>query len=62
MGDSDQTITIEDTTKLVYLEQVLRETLRLFPVGPVLLRQLQDDVKICELLDVTVRHGQHIYI
>lgn len=46
LGDSDQTITIEDTTKLVYLEQVLRETLRLFPVGPVLLRQLQDDVKI----------------
>lgn len=46
LGDGDQTITIEDTTKLVYLEQVLKETLRLFPVGPVLLRQLQDDVKI----------------
>lgn len=48
LGDSDQTITIEDTTKLVYLEQVLRETLRLYPVGPLLLRQLQDDVKIGE--------------
>lgn len=46
MGDGDQTITIEDTTKLVYLEQVIRETLRLYPVGPVILRQLQDDVKI----------------
>lgn len=46
LGDDDQTISIEDTTKLVYLEQVLRETLRLYPVGPVLLRQLQDDVKI----------------
>ncbi|VVC43515.1 Cytochrome P450, E-class, group I,Cytochrome P450,Cytochrome P450, conserved site [Cinara cedri] len=46
LGDGDETITIEDTTKLVYLEQVLRETLRLYPVGPLLLRQLQDDVKI----------------
>jgi len=26
------------------------ETLRLFPVLPVLLRELQDDVKICELI------------
>ncbi|XP_001951034.3 cytochrome P450 4C1 [Acyrthosiphon pisum] len=46
LGDGDQTITIEDTTKLVYLEQCLRETLRLYPIGPLLLRQLQDDVKI----------------
>jgi len=48
LGDGDQTITIEDTTKLVYLEQCLRETLRLYPIGPLLLRQLQDDVKICK--------------
>ncbi|XP_022166735.1 cytochrome P450 4C1-like [Myzus persicae] len=44
--DSDETITIEDTTKLVYLEQVLKETLRLFPVLPLVFRELQDDVKI----------------
>jgi cytochrome P450 family 4 len=48
LGDTDQLITIEDTTKLVYLEQCIRETLRLYPIGPLLLRQLQDDVKICE--------------
>ncbi|XP_050423133.1 cytochrome P450 4C1-like [Adelges cooleyi] len=46
MGDSDQIITIEDTSKLVYLEQCIRETLRLYPVGPIILRQLQEDVKI----------------
>ncbi|KAE9541566.1 hypothetical protein AGLY_003557 [Aphis glycines] len=43
LGDGDQTITIEDTTKLVYLEQCIRETLRLYPLVPVFLRQLDDD-------------------
>ncbi|XP_027840519.2 cytochrome P450 4C1-like [Aphis gossypii] len=46
LGDGDQTITIVDSYKLVYLDQVLMETLRLFPVLPILLRELQDDVKI----------------
>ncbi|XP_026817199.1 cytochrome P450 4C1-like [Rhopalosiphum maidis] len=44
--DDDETITVEDTTKLVYLEQVLKETLRLFPVLPLIFRELQDNVKI----------------
>ncbi|XP_050538613.1 cytochrome P450 4C1-like [Daktulosphaira vitifoliae] len=46
MGDGDQTVTIEDTVKFVYLEQCIKETLRLYPVGPIILRRLQDDVKI----------------
>jgi cytochrome P450 family 4 len=50
MGDGDESITIEDTNKLVYLEQVIKETLRLFPVAPMFLRVLQDDVKIGKLL------------
>jgi cytochrome P450 family 4 len=50
MGDGDEKITIEDTNKLVYLEQVLKETLRLFPIAPMFLRKLQDEVKIGELL------------
>ncbi|XP_022166734.1 cytochrome P450 4C1-like isoform X2 [Myzus persicae] len=46
LGDGDQTITIEDSSKLLYLEQVLKETLRLFPVLPLIVREVQDDVKI----------------
>ncbi|VVC27500.1 Hypothetical protein CINCED_3A009624 [Cinara cedri] len=46
LGDSDEPITFEQTTSLVYLKQVIHETLRLFPTAPVMLRQLQDDVTI----------------
>ncbi|XP_015366844.1 PREDICTED: cytochrome P450 4g15-like [Diuraphis noxia] len=45
-GEGDQTITMEDTTKLVYLEQVIKETLRMYLVGPLLLREIQEDLKI----------------
>ncbi|XP_060860449.1 cytochrome P450 4C1-like [Metopolophium dirhodum] len=44
--ESHHVISIKDTTRLVYLEQVLKETLRLFPVGPLLLREIQEDLKI----------------
>ncbi|XP_050545260.1 cytochrome P450 4C1-like isoform X3 [Daktulosphaira vitifoliae] len=46
MGESDRIITIEDTVKFVYLEQCIKETLRLYPVTPIIVRYLQDDVKI----------------
>ncbi|KAL4123114.1 hypothetical protein QTP88_015344 [Uroleucon formosanum] len=45
-GDSDETITMEDTTRLVYLEQVLKEILRMYPAAPLLLREIQGDLKI----------------
>ncbi|KAL4123116.1 hypothetical protein QTP88_015346 [Uroleucon formosanum] len=45
-GESDRTITIEDTTRLVYLEQVLKEILRMYPVAPLILREMQGDLKI----------------
>lgn len=47
-GDGDEIITTEKTSKLVYMEQVIKETLRLYPSIPLFLRHLQDDVKICE--------------
>ncbi|XP_050438039.1 cytochrome P450 4C1-like [Adelges cooleyi] len=46
VGDSDREMTPDDTAKLVYLEQVLKETLRLFPIISVFTRQLQDDIKL----------------
>jgi len=48
LGDSDEAICIESIHKLSYLEQVLMETLRLYPVAPIFFRQLEDDVKICK--------------
>ncbi|CAI6360436.1 unnamed protein product [Macrosiphum euphorbiae] len=72
-GGSEETVTIEDTTKLVYLEQVLKETLRLYPVGPVLLREVQDDLKIfssdyvlpkgttCVISPITTHHSPVLY-
>lgn len=48
LGDSDETITIEDISKLAYMDQVIRETLRMFPIGPLILRQVQDDIKLGE--------------
>lgn len=38
--------------KLVYMDQVIKETLRMYPSAPFILRKLQDDVKI----------GNYIYI
>ncbi|XP_050423131.1 cytochrome P450 4C1-like [Adelges cooleyi] len=46
LGDGDQPIAIEDTSKLVYLEQCINETLRLYPVAPLLFRHLTDDIEI----------------
>ncbi|XP_050054621.1 cytochrome P450 4C1-like [Aphis gossypii] len=73
LGNGDQTITIEDTTKLVYLEQCIRETLRLYPLVPLFLRQLDDDVKIfsddlilpkgtiCLISPLTTHHMPELY-
>ncbi|XP_022175937.1 cytochrome P450 4C1-like [Myzus persicae] len=45
-GEGDQIVTVEDTRRLVYLEQVIKETLRLYPAGPLILRETQEDLKI----------------
>jgi cytochrome P450 family 4 len=48
VGDSDREMTPEDTTNLVYLEQVIKETLRMYPIISVFTRQLAEDIRVCE--------------
>lgn len=44
----DAPITYNHVTKLVYIEQVLFETMRLYPVAPYIFRSCQADTKISE--------------
>lgn len=43
---SDEKITYDHITKLEFIEQILRETLRLNPVAPYVLRWCREDTKI----------------
>ena len=45
-GDSDRHLTNEDLNSLVYLECVIKETLRLFPPVPFLGRKTSEDCTI----------------
>lgn len=45
-GDSDREVTVEDINQMVYLEMVLKETLRRFPVGPLFLRHVKEDIEL----------------
>jgi cytochrome P450 len=45
-GDSKRCISKEDLPKMVYLERVIKETLRLFPIGPIIGRVVTKEIKL----------------
>ncbi|XP_015126386.1 cytochrome P450 4C1 [Diachasma alloeum] len=57
VGDHD--ITEEDATNLKYLEMVIKETIRIYPVGPVLGREMTGDLK---LATCTLPKGASVYL
>ena len=44
LGDRD--VTIDDLSKFIYLEMVIKETLRRFPVGPLILRRNSEELEL----------------
>ncbi len=45
-GDSDRPCTMEDTTKLKYLECCIKESLRLYPAVPIISRYISEDFEL----------------
>lgn len=51
-GDDDAEITLEALNKLQYMDRVIKETMRVAPIGPVIFREAMEDFEIEEGLIV----------
>ncbi|KAF7993854.1 hypothetical protein HCN44_011123 [Aphidius gifuensis] len=56
---ADVLIKHEDLNRMEYLERVIKETMRLFPVGPILVRHVTDDLDIG---DYTLPKGSSVVL
>jgi len=45
-GDSDRSCTIQDVAELKYLECCIKETLRLYPSVPAVMRYMTEDIHV----------------
>ncbi|CAB3227972.1 unnamed protein product [Arctia plantaginis] len=54
-GDSERQVVVEDLPRLKYLEAVFRESLRLYPPVPVIVRAINEDTKLPS--GVTLKKG-----
>lgn len=50
-GGSNRGCTIQDVTEMNYLECCIKETLRLYPSVPSIMRCLTDDVQVGKIID-----------
>ncbi|CAG4961543.1 unnamed protein product [Parnassius apollo] len=46
LGDDDRDVTKQDLSRLVYLEAVLKESMRIYPIVPLIARRLDKNVKL----------------
>lgn len=42
----DRAVECTDLGKFVYLERVLKETMRIFPAGPIIVRAITGDIQL----------------
>ncbi|CAB3234330.1 unnamed protein product [Arctia plantaginis] len=54
-GDSERQVVVEDLPRLKYLEAVFRESLRLYPPVPLIVREINEDIKLPS--GVTLKKG-----
>lgn len=48
-GETDRDVTQEDLPRLIYLEAVIKESMRVYPAVPAVTRNIKEDVKLSEL-------------